>query len=310
MSTVALGPGNVWELGGTDVSGGNGTTQAPVIIQWRGAKGWTGNVAPSGVKGYVGAASADSASDIWAVTSFTGTVLHYNGTRWSVAKVLPNGSAGLLSGVVATSPKNVWVFGNSGFGPGLGTWHFNGSTWRHETTAALGDNIGGASAVNGSNIWGVGASSVEPAAVLEHFNGSAWTPVSNPLLTGRMFGSIHAFSATSVWASAQDTSTGPTFLLHYSGGGHWSQVQVPWGYGMRSDIVSDGHGGLWFMAGPLGSPTTYSVHLLAGNTWQKFLFAPRGGNLAHIPGTTSVVGAGYALHTQGSNAVVWVIGSL
>src|SRR5512146_1081121 len=72
-STVAFGAGNVWELGGSDLRGGHGTLQVPVIVHWTG-KGWTGNVAPSGVTGYIEAASADSASDIWAVTFQTGTV--------------------------------------------------------------------------------------------------------------------------------------------------------------------------------------------------------------------------------------------
>ena len=307
-STVAFGPNNVWELGGSDLSGGNGTLQVPIIVQWRGAKGWTGNAAPSGVTGYVKAASADSASDIWAVTFETATVLHFNGTRWSVATRLPNPSGGILTDVTAISPKNVWVFGNSGFGPGLGTWHFDGTTWRHETTAKLGDNIGQASAVNGSDIWGVGASSTAPASELDHFNGSGWTPVTSPLLTGRSFAGVRAFSAANIWVTAQ-ASTGQSYLMHF--GNHWSQVQIPWGYAARSAVTSDGHGGLWFMAAPAGSQTTYAVHWFPGNGWQRFPFTPRAGaGLVQIPGTSSVVGAGYAFAGQGSNAVAWVNGSI
>lgn len=305
-STVAFAPNNVWELGGSDLSGGNGTLQVPIIVRWRGS-GWTGNTAPTGVTGYIEAASADSASDIWAVTFGTGYVLHYNGTRWSVATRLPNPTSGVLTDVTAISPKNVWVFGNTGFGPGLGTWHFDGSTWRHETTAQLGDNIGLASAVNGSNIWAIGASSTQPDGEIAHFNGSTWTPVSNALLTGLTFFGIHAFSATNIWATAQSNS-GPSYLLHYSG--HWSRVQIPWGYSPRIGITSDGKSGLWFVAAPAGSQTQYAVHWFPGNAWQRFPLTRILGAPVNIPGTSSVVLVGDALAGTAANAAVWVYGTI
>jgi hypothetical protein len=304
LATVALGPKSVWELGGTDLS--HAEQGAPAIVHWNGAS-WTGSAAPAGVTGYIEAASADSASDIWAVTFETGYVLHYNGTRWSVAKkITPSG--GVLTGVIAISPKNVWVFGNSGFGPGAGTWHFNGTTWQHATTAKAGDNIGGASAVSASNIWAIGASSTQPAGEIDHFNGSSWAPVSNPLLTGLTFGGIHASSATNIWVLGQ-ASTTKSYLLHYSG--HWSEVLIPWGYTPRGGISSDGSTGLWFRAGPAGGQTTYAVHWFPGNKWQRFVLNPRiDGGPVNIPGTKSMVIVGDPLAGNGSNAAAWVDGSI
>jgi hypothetical protein len=306
-STAAFGPGNVWELGGSDLSGGGGTLRVPVIVQWRG-KGWTGNVAPSGVTGHIEAASADSPSDIWAVTFETGYVLHYNGTRWSVATRLPNGSAGFLTDVTAISPKNVWVFGNTGFGPGLGTFHFNGTTWQHATTARQGNNIGQASAVSGSNIWAVGSSSTQQSGEIDHFNGSSWIPASDPLLTGLTFGGIHAFTAASIWVTGH-ASTGPSYLLHYAG--HWSRVPIPWGYSARGGITFDGKGGLWLLAAPAGSQAVYAVHWFPGNKWQRFPLNLRvDGGPVNIPGTSSVVAVGDTLAGNGSNAAAWVYGSI
>jgi hypothetical protein len=310
-SVVALGKNNVWALGGTDLSGG-GTTQQPVIVHW-GGKAWTGNEAPAGVPGYVASASADSASDIWAVTFYGGDVLHYNGEKWSVAEKLPvPGASGLLlTDVVAISPKNVWVFGNSGFGPGLGTWHFDGTTWRHETTAALGDTVGTASAVSASNIWGVGASSVAPSAEIQHFNGRSWSPVSNSLLTGLTFNGIRALSASNIWATAEaNGGTARTYLLHY--GNHWSRVLIPWGLRVVSDVTSDGGSGLWF-TGLDSANHQYLVHWLPGNKWQRSATSSTAhiDGLANISGSTSEVAEGFSvLPKAGSNASAWVSGTL
>src|SRR5215470_3910095 len=49
LATVALGPKNVWELGGTDLS--HAEQGAPAIVHWNGTS-WTGSAAPAGVTGY------------------------------------------------------------------------------------------------------------------------------------------------------------------------------------------------------------------------------------------------------------------
>jgi hypothetical protein len=76
-------------------------------------------------------------------------VLRWNGHRWSVAKSWHVGGRVELTGVTALSPTDVWVFGSGGFAPGLGTWHYNGHTWKHITQgAAVGITM--ASAVSSS----------------------------------------------------------------------------------------------------------------------------------------------------------------
>jgi hypothetical protein len=342
-SVVASGENDVWALGGSDLGGGDGTKQQPIIVQWRG-KGWTGNVAPAGVSSYVESASADSASDIWAVTFYGGYVLHYNGKKWSVAKKLPAASGGLLSDVVAISPKNVWVFGNSGYGPGLGTWHFDGTTWRHETTAALGDNISAASAVSASDIWGL-ASVNAPGDTLVRFNGSAWKPATTKgIPAGLQMGSLHAISDKNVWATASQykSSRNIPYLLHFNGT-RWTPYSLPWTVASGDvssigSLASDGAGGLWLSDttthnGPGNAFTrmNYLVHRSAAGAWTRIktgseIDAPSGsgttltdtvsgaglGDLALIPGTKYLAGAGMARSNKGplGSAVVWAYGSV
>jgi hypothetical protein len=46
------------------------------------------------------------------------------------------------------------VFGNSGAGPGLGAWHFDGTTWTHVTAPALnGAFFPDILALSGTDVW-------------------------------------------------------------------------------------------------------------------------------------------------------------
>jgi hypothetical protein len=223
-----------------------------------------------------------------------------------VAKQLPAG--GILTGVTVLSPTNVWVFGNSGFEPGDGTWHYNGSTWTHVTGTY--DNIGGASAVNANDIWG-GAAVTGPDDTLVHYDGHSWKPVAGAPTGLRDWG-VTAFSATNIWISAETTGSSPSsYLVHYNG--HWALAKVPGHMQVRSNVVLDGTGGLWFTASAAGSPQVYEVHWIpAKNLWTPIPvpFAIAGGSLAVIPGTTSIVTGGLTQQATGGSAVVWAYGAI
>jgi hypothetical protein len=303
-SMLSFGENNVWAFGGTDLSGGDGTTPQVYAMQWNG-RGWSVNKAPAGLKSYISATGASSASDIWAVTFSGGYVLHWNGAKWSVATQLTGG--GLLSGVTVLSPTNVWVFGSSGYGPGDGTWHYNGSSWTHVTGTY--DGIGEASAVSASDIWGV-AGVTAPDDTIVRFDGHSWKPVAgSPAgLTG--YG-VTAFAANNVWfiAQAQGVVTS-SYLVNYSG--HFSKVKVPWGLSAISGMASDGKGGLWFTAVNISTHQVWEVHWFPGNRWQRVAvsFDVDGSTPALIPGTTSLVVGGLTQQTTGGSAVVWAYGSI
>jgi hypothetical protein len=189
----------------------------------------------------------------------------------------------------------------------VGTWHFDGTTWRHETTAALGAGLAGASAVSASNIWGTGQGATGPGQV-GHFNGATWATVTNPVLSGLSFTTPAAFSASNVWlAAVGQAGNSPGYLLHYSD--HWSRVTIPWGVRAGwSGVASDGHGGLWFTAWDSANHE-YEVHWFPGNKWQRFAVGSTSTawGLGVIPGTTSVVAVGGG---AGPSATVWVNGTL
>jgi hypothetical protein len=305
-SVVSFGTKNVWALGGSDLSGGNGTTPQVVATQWNGSY-WTGNQAPAGVKSYVSAVGASSASNIWAVTFYGGYVLRYDGHHWTVAKHLPGN--GLLNGVTVLAANNVWVFGTSGYGPGDGTWHYNGSTWTHVTGTY--DAIGGASAVNANDIWGSAAVN-GPSDTLVRFDGHSWKPVAG-VPTGLTNIGATAFAANDVWISGQKAGSSTSYYVQYTG--HWSaEFKVPWGL-QAGGLVPDGKGGVWFTSNAPGNAQRYEVHWIPGtDKWFRdpvpFGSFSGASSLAFIPGTTSVVAGGLTEQATGGSAVVWAYGTI
>jgi len=301
-SVVSPGKADAWAFGGTALSGGTGPSGTPVAEHWNG-RNWRGSALPRGLHDTIIAASAASPADVWAVTHFGGYVLHWNGARWSLAKRLPG--AGQLTGVTALSPSDVWVFGGGGFTGGLGTWHFNGRTWRQWKGNANGLETAGA--LSPANIWAIGGV-VSPANTIMHFNGVSWRPVTAKALSGLQFQHISAFSHTDIWASATNmTSSSPGLLVHFNGV-RWTRVTLPWKV-IPGSIAADGHGGLWLAA--LGSAGAFVVHRTASGRWSRthvgtFLF-----DLALIPGTTSMWGVGFtATGASGGNAVIWADGTI
>lgn len=314
---VASGKDSAWALGGTDLSGGNGTVQRPVAMRWNGTK-WSGYPLPSGLTSNIIAASAPAANDIWAVTWFGGYVLHWNGKAWSVAERLPWNGKGLapqLTGVVALSATNVWVLGGSGFTRGWGTWHYNGKSWRHWYGNAT--DLSAGSALSATNVWAIGGS-LAPQSELVRYTG-AWMLVTSRVLSGLQFNGIRAFSAKDVWATATSQSNGfQSWLVHYDGAG-WSKVRLPWAIS-AGNLTSDGHGGLRLTGVDISAQGAYSFYVVHRTAAGKLSRTEVGSSLtagadltslALIPGTTSVWGAGSVQsRTIGGKAVIWAYGAI
>jgi hypothetical protein len=309
-TVVATSAANAWVLGGSNVGGGPDT---PIAEHWNG-KAWSSYTLPKVITDdVIVSASAPAANDIWAVAQFGGFILHWNGKAWSVAKRLavPKGIsvAPQLTGVVALSATDVWAFGSSGFTLGWGTWHYNGKSWTqwHGNAADITDG----SALSAANIWAIGGP-LTPQSEIVHYTGS-WKLVTASALSGLRFDGIQAFTSTDVWASAVSaTNEAQSWLVHYDGRG-WSRLRLPWNVSLDwGHIVSDGRGGLWLSA--LGQstagPVNYEVHHTASGAWSRTRVAAELFNLASIPGTASVWGAGgdFALPPAPGKAVVWAYG--
>ena len=301
-AVAAVGPGDSWAFGSTNVAGlpAPGT---PVAEHWNGTA-WANIALPTGLTSTFAAASAVSASDVWAVTEVGGNILHWNGTSWSVAKHV-SGSGRLFTGVTAVNSTDVWVFGFSGAGPGLGTWHYDGTTWTHVAGSAT--MLGAASAVSPTNIWGVGDTSSGRFVVM-HYNGTTWQQVTAAPALG--YSDILALSSSNVWATGTDTSTKP-WLAHYSGG-KWTKLALPWSGLALGSLAPDGHGGFWLSANGSSGSTQQSwmLHYSASGQWGRTAFAAYIGPVALIPGTTSVLAAGWVNTRLGANATVWAHGPL
>jgi hypothetical protein len=302
FTVIARGSKDAWAFGGTDLSGA--TPGAPVAEHWNGTT-WSGSALPSGLTNQITAASAASASDIWAVTQFGGDVLHWTGTGWTVAKRLTG--SGQLTGVTAFSPTNVWVFGSPGAFNGLGTWHFNGSTWTEQTGNAAG--LDRASALSPTNIWAIGSVAVPQDAIM-HYDGTTWTQVKASGLAGRSFTDILALAQNNIWllATSQTAHLGGS-LVHLAGSTATS-FQIPFAVD-PGRFAPDGHGGFWLSATD-AKGQAWAVHRSASGAWSRTLIGAATDlfDVAQIPGTSSLWGAGFVLTAPaGSNATIWAHGT-
>ncbi len=296
---VATSAKNAWAFGGTDLS--HTIPGAPVAEHWNGTS-WTGRRLPSGLTDSIVAASAPAAKDVWAVTGMGGNILRWNGSTWSLAKHLSG--SGQLTGVTAVSASNVWVFGAGGFTGGLGTWHYNGSTWTHLTTGAAA-GVDMASPVSAASMWAIGSVSAPDDSIVHYYRGT-WRTLTAKALSGLQFTDILAESGSDVWAAATSaTNSFKPLLLNYNGS-TWTRFPLPWPVGPMK-ITSDGHGGSWLTA--IGrSGQSWIIHRTASGGWARTQITS-GSMVAplRVPGTTSVWGFGLApvAGTTGSAAAVW-----
>jgi hypothetical protein len=302
-AVVATSKSSAWAFGGSNVAGGN---DLPVAAHWNG-RAWTASALPAGVSDEIIAASAPAANDVWAVSFDGGWVLHWNGSKWLVAKHFK--ATGEITGITALSPTNVWVFGASGMGPGLGTWHYNGRSWSKWQGNAVGLQNG--SALSAANIWALGGTKA-PFSTIMHYTG-AWHPVTASALAGLQFGRIAALSATNVWATAfvAGGSQEVPYLVHFNG--KWTRYKLPWPLSPGQALASDGQGGVWLTA-TSSSGEIYFVHRTAKGVWSRTpIVSPGKGvvdGLAHIPGTSSLWSVGLNVGKTDGSAVIWADGAV
>jgi hypothetical protein len=268
---------------------------------WRNTgKGWVRMPFGTATGEYVVAAAATSADDVWAFTQDSGALTrawHWNGTSWTW-----HAFPGTFGGAIVLGPDNVWLFGARYYGSGaqLGTLHYNGKQW-----SGVPGQLYGGSASPAGNIWAFGG------AYVARWTGTGWARTSlarflPPLksacakpcgqyLDQPAIDAVLALSASNVYALAtangQDES-GPWTLLHYNGHS-WSRV-TPFAAHDASQLVSDGHGGIWILHSRgccgLGEALRYSGGTV---TSMGFPTTVQAASLAAVPGTADVLAGGY-----------------
>ncbi len=298
---VAPGPRDVWVFGGTNPGGGG----IPVALHWNGAS-WRRWALPRRLFGFIGAASAPSPSDIWAVSDTGGYVLHWNGKRWTVARRWADHDD--ASGVTALSPADVWVFGATPSGAhGIGTWHFNGRAWTQ--LHGLAGQVHRASALSARDIWAVGAS--RGLAMVAHYNGRHWRRSrTGRALSGASLDDVLALSARDVWVVGNlsgKRGEGRMILAHYDGR-RWDRVTTPW-YADTGRLARGADGAVWVTADYAGS-STYSLvgHLTGRRVRWTLLRHGQGCGISDV--ATGQAGgrvwiSGGFLTSSGGDAAVW-----
>jgi hypothetical protein len=293
---------DAWVFGGTNPGGAS----SPTAEHWDGRR-WQPSPLPSGLSDFIVAADASSARNVWAVAD--GYALRWDGSRWSVAKTWPQ--ARQLTSVAAVNRNDVWVFGAATFSgeAGLGAWHFDGRTWLR--ASGLANAIYRASAVARHDIWAI---TIGPGGgSVARYNGHAWARVRSaaPALANTQLNDVLALSRTSVWVSGispVNGTSGHLVLAHWDGS-RWHRFVAPWGVQQPERFASDGAGGIWIPVVSEGG--TWILHLTRADRWTRTPIAAGHasgvgvGDLALIPGTTSLWGSGGLLTTTGGNATIW-----
>ncbi len=304
VDVSASGMASAWASGVAGASG-SPVTGRPAVARWHNGV-WRPGRLPSGLSGLLIAVSTDSAKDAWAVSGLGGYALHWNGTRWSVARRWSEGSLRReLTGVQAFGRRDVWVFGGPGAYPGLGTWHFDGSSW---TRVASGPGAGiiSASALSPTDMWAIGSTSA-PQDSIVHYTGT-WRLVRSSVLSGLQFSGIAALAAGDVWAVATKPGTpNVAFAVHLQNG-TWVRTRLPWAVDPIR-LAADGRGGIWLTA--LSRNAAWAIHRSAAGRWSRVSVGSGADmiGLTLIPGTASLWGAGSAATGPGSGvSAIWAYG--
>jgi len=199
--------------------------------------------------------TATSPSDVWAVgfsfdcsSDLKPTILHFDGSRWSVAaspKLLTTGNSA-LNGITAFAPNNIYAVGYQPASNGAVlalVEHFDGSAWSVVSTPETESNgvvLTAVTASSANDVWAVGDSTDEATesvqTLVEHFDGTRWTivPSPNPLpkafLNQNVLQSVTAVSPQDVTAAGfilDATLHRELTLIEHWDGKKWSVVPSP-----------------------------------------------------------------------------------
>jgi hypothetical protein len=173
---------DVWAVGETL----SGTVHKALILHWDGSQ-WSVAPAPSlGVSNVLRGVVGGSATDAWAVGSYTPgagapaqtLTLRWNGTTWSqVASPSVAGDDNLLNAVTRLATGEAWAVGAVG---GISsaqtlTLHWDGSAWTRVPTGTVGGagaRLLGVAALTPNDVWAVGAAYpliYAPETLVEHY---------------------------------------------------------------------------------------------------------------------------------------------
>jgi hypothetical protein len=245
----------------------------------------------------LGAVSALSATDAWAVGAFntitgnitittTPLILHWDGTAWT--RFPSNSSPGnhSLSDVVDISASDAWAVGPTG----PYAEHWDGTAWSEVSMPTEGSlaSLLGVTATSTSDVWAVGYydNGLGTAQTLtEHWDGSSWTIVPSPNLgtDSNDLVDVTAIASNDVWATGGISNglfeTGQPYFEHWDGS-TWSLVRA-WRPRVATDSFVAGidanSSGAVFSPGHVYFPQdgSFAQHW-TGTQWQPLSVVRRG----------------------------------
>ncbi|KAB2352197.1 hypothetical protein [Actinomadura rudentiformis] len=312
-SVVSVSRSNAWAFGAVQ----NGNRRALVARHWNGRK-WSKVALPKPVDAprQITTAGASARDNVWAfggggdedTTSFA---LRWNGRKWTVSKRW-SPDEGLLSDALVLGKNNVWVFGYNNVGAGVGTWNFNGRTWKRMPSPGFA--LGEADAVSARDIWAVGAGptgcAMAPCSLVARWNGRAWKQIKIPGLPNTeehyaYLRDVRARSAKDVWVVGDVTRrqgtqwTSSPLALHYNGK-KWRRVNPPTAGGVRAllTVTADGSGGVWAVPAFRDTETTRHLLRYTKGRWHKVALPKKAGLQVHQ------VAAPWAVGESSGNGVI------
>jgi hypothetical protein len=307
---VAVSARLAWAAGIEDFSSDGATPGGPVIERWNG-RSWSVAQLPSAWPGGLGAVTASSASDAWALGQEpSGTrehLLHWNGRSW--AEITFPGTPGTFYadlGITAAPGGRAWLIASASASSQLFAW--NGTRWGSQAYPCPASlcTLGQIRARTGSDAWAVGnyvnqSGSGGPLAL--HWTGRSWRETAVPFVRFGYLTGLFAVSRTSAWAVGAVFST-PTMLLYHWNGTVWRRVRTPAGLtppaaGELTGITGDATGHLWIY--DFGPQTADRASYLRydGRRWSLVAGALISGqqrvivrDVAPVPGTPDAWSAG------------------
>lgn len=255
---AAIASNNIWAVGENDSS----SMQETLIEHWDG-RAWSvvasPNFAPTG--NTLASISVDTASDIWAVGTTTGTstasgyqplIEHWNGTAWSLSS--SPAVSGRLASVAAISPEDAWAVGFYAGKNGTQTLaeHWNGAQWSivsSPSPSAI-NFLNVVVKISANNVWAAGddtlstAPSADYNPLIEHWDGTTWSVVNAVLQgTSDLLNGMAAVSANNIIVVGDYRSSidplGPYFtLVERWNGTQWSVVNSPSPGSLDSDLAA------------------------------------------------------------------------
>ncbi len=268
---------------------------------------------PAALQSALSGVTARTASDAWAVGSFTRAnnlirtlIEHWDGTSWTRV-MSPNAghpAGGDLSGVTALAADDVWAVGGYGQGaPGRTLIeHWDGMAWTVVPSPNKGpfpNSLSAVTAIAPDDVWAVGTwftKAFDDRTLTLHWDGTSWqrvpSPNAGPASAANDLVSVSANATDDVWAVG---SRGLHTLTVHWDGTSWSIAPSPTPGGLAdlAAVVAVGPDDVWAAGGSVDRQVNAGRTLVEhwdGLGWTVVASPNKGPSDNHLWGISAVTG--------------------